>query len=101
MAAPLDNRVKDMVLDVLRRYKQISSAVVFGSYAKGSQKPASDIDIALWGNLDFLTQARIAHDLDLLPFPYRFDTTVFERIENNQLKEHINRVGQPLYRAKS
>ncbi|MCS7189925.1 MAG: nucleotidyltransferase domain-containing protein [Bacteroidia bacterium] len=41
-------------------------------------KPYSDIDLAVWG-LSPQEAARIALDLEELPFPYRFDVIAYEK----------------------
>lgn len=69
-----------------------------GSRAKGTQKPNSDIDLALWGDIDRMETARIAEELDELPLPFMFDIQPFESIKLEALREHIQRVGIEIYR---
>ena len=35
--------------------------------------------------------------LDDLYLPYMFDISIFDKIDNQNLKDHINRVGQVFY----
>ncbi|MCL2739966.1 MAG: nucleotidyltransferase domain-containing protein [Oscillospiraceae bacterium] len=72
----------------------IEKAAIFGSRAKGNFKPNSDIDIAIWAPSD--VAAKLASELDELPTPYKFDCLYFDSIQNEDLKEHILRVGKEL-----
>jgi len=42
-------------------------------------------------------QYQLASALDDLLLPYTIDLSLFEKIENKELIEHINRVGLPFY----
>ena len=70
------------------------SAKIFGSRAKGNSQPASDIDLALWGNVPYSLVATIAGELDELPLPYTFHAQAYGAIQHQPLREHIDRVGQ-------
>jgi predicted nucleotidyltransferase len=85
-----------MILHVLSRYPDIIEAKIFGSRAKGTHRPNSDIDLALWGNIPFSALAA-ARDLDELPLPYGYEVVVFDSITLKNLREHIERVGQTFY----
>ena len=70
---------------------------LFGSRAKGVHQPRSDVDLAVWGELDDLGAEAIAAELDDLPLPYRYDVKAFETIAFTPLREHIERVGLSIY----
>ena len=58
----------------------------------------SDIDIALKGvNISLKDLANISARLDELELPYKFDLIVFDRIQEPNLTDHIQRVGVSLY----
>jgi predicted nucleotidyltransferase len=86
-----------LVRRVFRRHPEISSVRIFGSRAKGTHTPRSDVDLALWGDVDPLRAEAIAAELDELPLPYRFDVQAFESIRFQPLREHIERVGVVVY----
>lgn len=86
-----------LIRSVLSRHPAVVSAVLYGSRAKGTATPASDIDIALEGIDDPLQAEAIASELDELPLPYRFDVRALSAIEYGPLREHIARVGQQIY----
>jgi len=83
----------DLIRAVLSRYPEITGAILFGSRAKGTAQPASDIDLALEGIDDPLQAEAIAGDLEDLPLPYRFDVQALAVIRHRPLLEHIERVG--------
>lgn len=82
---------------VFAKYPAVSEAVLYGSRAKGNYRPGSDIDIALKGNLDLETLNRISREIDDLLLPYTVDLAIYDRIENSDLLEHIERAGKTLY----
>jgi predicted nucleotidyltransferase len=87
------------VISVLIQFPEVELASVFGSRAKGNYKTGSDVDIALKGKqLSFTIVARINSILnEETSMPYRFDVLNYETISNNELKEHIDRVGLVIY----
>jgi predicted nucleotidyltransferase len=82
---------------VFGRHPEIKSVKLFGSRAKGVAAPGSDIDLALWGDVDALRAEAIAAELDDLPTPYKFDVKPFHLIKLRPLCEHIERVGITVY----
>jgi predicted nucleotidyltransferase len=88
-----------LIVGVIQAHPEVRRAVLFGSRAKGCARPNSDIDLALYGDLDDLQAESIAHELDELPTPYLFDVKAVTHIVNPALLEHIERVGLELYAA--
>jgi predicted nucleotidyltransferase len=83
---------------ILDQHPMIEKAVIYGSRAKGNYKNGSDIDMTLIGDaLDFKTLSEIAGALDDSDIPYTVDLSLFEKIENPALREHIERVGKVFY----
>ena len=85
------------VVSVLKNVPSIQKAAVFGSRAKGNHNLYSDVDIALYGDIDLFEVERIACDLDELPLIYTFDVVAYNLLENPALKEHIDRIGKVIY----
>jgi uncharacterized protein len=87
------------IVSVLMVFKEVEVAYVFGSRAKGNYKNGSDVDIALKGKqLSFTIVARINSILnEETSMPYKFDLLNYETITNNELREHIDRVGLVIY----
>ena len=96
---PLVPHDLELVHSVLRQHPEIESATLFGSRAKGTHTPRSDVDLALAGPLGALGAAAIAAELEDLPLPYRFDVHALAAITHAPLLEHISRVGQVIYRS--
>jgi len=84
---------------VFKQFDAIDKVVLYGSRALGTHKPGSDIDLALLGNKvtpDLIASVAILID-DLL-LPYTLDLTAYALINNDSLREHIDRVGIELFR---
>jgi predicted nucleotidyltransferase len=88
---------RELICGVLRRHPEVSEAKIFGSRAKGSFQPASDIDLALWGGLSQADLNTIAGELEELPLPYTFDVQAYDAIRHPPLREHVDRVGMNFY----
>ena len=83
---------------IFRNYSNVEQVILYGSRAKGNYKTYSDIDITLIGtNLNLTLQQKIENDLDDLLLPYKFDVSVFHKIENQDLIAHINQVGKVVF----
>ncbi|MSU63565.1 MAG: nucleotidyltransferase domain-containing protein [Pedosphaera sp.] len=93
----LTDAERELICGVLRRHPEVAGAKVFGSRAKGSSQPASDIDLALGGNISRNVLNSIAGELDELPLPYTFDVQAYAGIRHQPLREHIDRVGKSFY----
>ncbi|MBL7558975.1 restriction endonuclease subunit S [Olleya sp. YSTF-M6] len=88
----------DKINSVFSKYPEVEKAILYGSRAKGNYKPHSDIDITLVGKtLTLSQQFSIETDLDDLLLPYKMDISIFHKIENEDLINHIIRVGISLY----
>ncbi len=83
---------------VLRQFPDIQNALLFGSRAKGNFKPASDVDIVLKGNVSLDTLSKVSNLLNnYVQIPYFFDVISYKAIENDNLRNHIDRVGISVY----
>lgn len=84
------------------RFAAIEKVILYGSRAKGTFKPGSDIDLTIVDagltDTDFL---RLENELDDLLLPYKIDLSLKRHITNSDLLGHINRVGRVLYTRKA
>ncbi len=88
----------DAIIKLLSNYPQIEQAIIFGSRAKGNYKAGSDIDIALKGNNIDEVVWKVHYKLEEESIlPYYFDLLDYNKIENKELIEHINRAGIVFY----
>jgi predicted nucleotidyltransferase len=86
------------IRQILGQYPQIEKAVIYGSRAKGNYKNGSDIDLTLIGDaLDYKVLSKVAWELDESSIPHTVDLSLFAKIENTALREHIERVGVVFY----
>ena len=98
MSAPaLGPAELDLIRAVFARHPNITAVKLFGSRAKGTERPESDVDLALWGDVDALAAESIAAELDDLPLPYRYDVQPFASIKSQSLRDHIERVGITIF----
>jgi predicted nucleotidyltransferase len=97
----LSEEVINLLRSVFAPVDKIEKVVVFGSRAKGNYHPGSDIDLAVFAadftHNDFVDLQLKIDDLTLL---YHVDCIDYATIANAALREHIDRVGQPLYTTK-
>lgn len=83
---------------VFSEFKNIEKTLLYGSRANGNYKNGSDIDLTLVGDLlDISTLFKIEIALDDLLLPYKMDVSIFHTIDNNELIDHIKRVGLIFY----
>ena len=85
----------------LRQFPKITEAILYGSRAKGSYRPGSDIDLTLIGELSHQDLLDIEATLDDLLLPYKIDLSLHHQLDNPQLIDHIARVGKSLYKAEN
>ncbi len=93
----LAHNAADLINDVFRRHNEVSKVMVFGSRATGRFEDYSDIDLAIWGDVNVRLIGRIMRELDELPLPYTFDVKAYEMINYAPLKAHIDKFGKILY----
>lgn len=83
---------------MLVRFPEVERALLFGSRAKGTHKPGSDIDLALIGQgLDWRKLGQIDDALDDLLLPYRFSLVELSERTDADLAAQIHRLGQAFY----
>jgi len=100
MDTGLNAPTTEKIHSVFKKFPQIEKAILYGSRATGTHKLSSDIDISLFGKA--LTQDimwKISEALDDILLPYMFDLSLFDKIDNPELKEHILRVGIIYYQS--
>ena len=88
----------DKIIEAIASVEEVDQATIYGSRAKGNYKEGSDIDIVLiGGNLSQKELNQVGLALDDLELPYLFDLSIYHHINNDDLKQHIKRVGKTLY----
>ena len=86
------------IREVLARFPEVEKAVLYGSRAKGNFRLGSDVDLTLLGPcLTLKIVGRIQDELEDGLLPYRFDISILDQITQEDLIDHIRRVGVPFY----
>ncbi len=98
----LDTDTIEKIKIAFSKFSQIEKVVLYGSRAIGNYKNGSDIDITLIGkNLTLKnTVYPLMDSIDEFYFPYTFDISIFDRIDNKNLIEHIKSAGKVFYLKK-
>lgn len=84
---------------VFKKHPSIEKVILYGSRAKGNYKIASDIDLCIETSetdLSFLFQ--IENEIEELLLPYKVDLSIFSKLDNEKLKDHIMRVGVQFFK---
>jgi type I restriction enzyme, R subunit len=98
----LKTEIIEKIQAVLARFESIDDAILYGSRAKGNCKPGSDIDLTLKVREDAPRSllADVTGAIDDLNLIYSCDISLHHQIDNENLLEHIDRVGVEFYNAK-
>ena len=98
MSHGLSEKTVEELKGIFREHAEIDQAILYGSRAKGSYESGSDIDIALVGNsLSMKDLLQIRREIESLNLPYTVDLVLYHKIQNQDLIDHINRVGIVIY----
>lgn len=99
MSFGLDERTLQKLRSVFARYEPVEEVIIYGSRAKGTYAPGSDIDLVVKGqNLSLPLLHNINQEIDDLLLPYTVDLSIYDHISHPNLLAHIARVGQVFYR---
>lgn len=91
----------ELIFTILSHFPNIQKAILFGSRAKGTNKPFSDVDIALVGKAISINDLlNLKNEIDDLLLPYEFDFCIYKDLKNPELTSHIDRRGIEIYEKK-
>tara|TARA_B110000259_G_scaffold66602_1_gene78427 strand:- start:1212 stop:1520 length:309 start_codon:yes stop_codon:yes gene_type:complete len=88
----------EKINQIFVKNNKIEEVLLYGSRAIGSYREGSDIDLTIKGNIEFKDLQRIISELDDLLLPYKFDISIFKDINNNDLIDHIKKIGIIFYK---
>lgn len=94
----LEDSELQLMSDIFSQTPAIEQVVLYGSRAKGTHKPFSDVDITLKG--DTLTNedlTDVMYRLSESSLPYFYDVSIFQDIDSPTLRDHIMRRGKNIY----
>lgn len=89
--------IKEKILAILRQAVTIQKVVIFGSRARNTHKIGSDVDLAIWQEPGSNVLAKIKADFEESSLPYFFDVLDYQTINNEKLKQEIDRDGKVFY----
>lgn len=90
----LSEEIYENIKTIAKRYEY--GFKIFGSRARGDYKNYSDIDIAIFENVNEKDEYRIRNDFDLLEIPYTIDLVFINANTKQELLNSINREGVDL-----
>ena len=94
----LPDKTIETINKLFASFKEINEVKIFGSRARGDFKRGSDIDFALFGEINEKLLRHITSELDELPTPYKFDVVNYNDIDNTALRKNIDNDGKIFYR---
>lgn len=87
-----------ILTDIFVKTQQINKVLLYGSRAKGNFNSRSDIDLVLIGaQLNRRIVGRTISEVNDSNFPHTVDIQNLDDIKNQNLLEHVVRVGQIYY----
>ncbi|MEB2786872.1 nucleotidyltransferase domain-containing protein [Algoriphagus persicinus] len=95
----ISNSAQKILIDIFKKYPQVAHVLVYGSRAKGTHNNRSDLDLVITDReIDRFTLGELLSDINESDFPYTIDLQRLSRIKNENLIDHIQRVGKTFYR---
>lgn len=94
----LPDKTIEAINNLFASFKEIDKVKIFGSRARGDFKRGSDIDLALFGEINEKLLRHITSELDELPTPYKFDVVNYNDIENTTLRQNIDNDGKIFFK---
>ena len=85
----------DAMIRILRQHQEVDKGYIIGSRAMGNYRQGSDVDLVLKGvQLSHSTVSRISYLLnEETLMPYRFDVINYNNLQNQELLNHIQSIG--------
>ena len=86
------------IVKVVASVGNVQRALIYGSRAKGTFRPNSDVDIMLEGDALTISDLSLVEErLDDLLLPWRFDVCARNRVSNEALIKEVDTWGRVVY----
>lgn len=96
----LEEHILDKLRAVLAAHPTVERAVIYGSRAKGTFKPSSDIDLAVYApRLDADEFVRLRFEIQELPIVFKLDVAHVDALTDPGLAHEIATHGVEFFRA--
>lgn len=97
MIYQLETHIAQQLKDFFDNFDFIDKVVIFGSRAKHTANPKSDIDLCIY-SLEMSDEqfSKLRFELDELPILYKLDIVHFEKV-NKELQDNVEKDGKLLY----
>lgn len=92
----LDKKLIQNIQRIGQEY-DIEQILLFGSRARGNNKPKSDIDLAVFPSSGFSNRGRLSSDLDDIDTLLKVDVVFIDKQSDPKLLKNIEREGVILY----
>ena len=94
----LNQTTIDKISRVFSVHPGVEQVILYGSRAKGNFRNGSDIDLTIMGkSITHSELLKIETELDDLLLPYKIDLSLLHQISDEELLDHIRRVGRVFY----
>lgn len=85
-------------VNIFKRYPKIEKVILYGSRAKGTERPYSDFDLAILApTMTDQEFALLWNELSDLPLIFKLDVLHFDRLKDKKFKEKILNEGKEFY----
>lgn len=97
----LEQHIIEAIQSIFASHSSVEKAILYGSRAKGNYRNGSDIDLTLVGeNLILSEQFTIETASENLLLPYKIDLSLYHKMDNPNLLDHIEKVRINFYEKK-
>lgn len=96
MSFDLDRKLIQSIQGIAEKY-DIEKIVLFGSRARGDNKPTSDIDLAIFTLPEFKNKGRFTSEIDDLDTLLKIDIVFINKNTEPKLLKNIKKEGVTIY----
>lgn len=95
--AGIPNECTQKIIDLFNDLSYPIEIILFGSRARNIHREGSDIDLAVKApSFSLNDRDKILEKYEELLFPWKLDLVIYNKIEEPELKKHIDRVGMAI-----